>query len=59
VLGHAKAKKVEIIKFRRRQNYKRTKGHRQWFTEVEVTGITKGRGGAKKAAEASTEEASE
>jgi len=59
VLGHAKAKKVEIIKFRRRQNYKRTKGHRQWFTEVEVTGITKGRGGAKKAAEASTEEVSE
>lgn len=40
VLATAKAKKVKVVKFRRRQNYKRTKGHRQWFTEVEVTGIT-------------------
>jgi len=49
VLGHAKGKKVTTIKFRRRQNYMRTKGHRQWFTEIEVTGITKGRAAAKKA----------
>lgn len=59
VLTHAKGKKVEIIKFRRRQNYRRTKGHRQWYTEVEVTGITQGRGVAKKASETAAEEGSE
>ncbi|MDH3400113.1 MAG: 50S ribosomal protein L21 [Chromatiales bacterium] len=56
VLSHAKGKKVEIIKFHRRQNYQRTKGHRQWFTEIEVTGITKGRA-AKKAASGSDDAA--
>ncbi len=29
-----------MIKFKRRQNYRRTMGHRQWFTLVEITGIT-------------------
>ena len=55
VLETAKAKKVTIIKFKRRQNYMRTKGHRQWYTEVEVTGIT-GAPRAKKAADTSCEE---
>ncbi len=40
VLAQAKDKKVEVIKFRRRQNYRRTKGHRQHFTLVEITGIS-------------------
>lgn len=40
VLAQAKDKKVEVIKFRRRQNYRRTKGHRQPFTLVEITGIS-------------------
>ncbi len=39
VVAQGKRKKVDIIKFRRRQNYMRHKGHRQLFTEVEVTGI--------------------
>ncbi len=39
VLAQAKADKVSIIKFRRRQNYLRMKGHRQRYTEIEVTGI--------------------
>jgi len=39
VLAQAKDKKIEVIKFRRRQNYRRTKGHRQPFTLVEITGI--------------------
>jgi large subunit ribosomal protein L21 len=56
VLSHARGKKVEIIKFRRRQNYRRTQGHRQWFTEIEVTGITKGRA-AKKAGSGSDDAA--
>ncbi|TDJ46251.1 MAG: 50S ribosomal protein L21 [Gammaproteobacteria bacterium] len=40
VLVQAKDKKVDVIKFKRRQNYRRTMGHRQWFTLVEITGIT-------------------
>lgn len=39
VVGHDRAKKIRIIKFRRRQGYMRTQGHRQWFTEVRITGI--------------------
>ena len=40
VLVQAKDKKVDVIKFRRRQNYRRTHGHRQHFTLVEITGFT-------------------
>jgi large subunit ribosomal protein L21 len=40
VLSQAKARKVGIVKFRRRQNYKRTKGHRQPYTLIEVTDIS-------------------
>ena len=39
VIVQAKDKKIDVIKFRRRQNYRRTYGHRQWFTLVEITGI--------------------
>ncbi len=42
VIRTAKDKKIEIIKFKRRQNYKRTLGHRQIFTEVKITGIQAG-----------------
>jgi large subunit ribosomal protein L21 len=40
VLMQAKDKKIDVIKFKRRQNYRRTHGHRQRFTLVEITGIT-------------------
>lgn len=39
VMGHDRGKKIRVIKFRRRQNYMRRQGHRQWFTEVRITGI--------------------
>jgi large subunit ribosomal protein L21 len=39
VVTHDRGKKIRIIKFRRRQGYMRTQGHRQWFTEVRITGI--------------------
>lgn len=42
VMSQGKGRKVEIIKFRRRQNYRRTKGHRQNFTQVKITGIVAG-----------------
>ena len=39
VLQHGRAKKVEIIKFRRRKHHQKRTGHRQHFTEIEITGI--------------------
>jgi large subunit ribosomal protein L21 len=40
VLVQARDKKIDVIKFHRRQNYRRTHGHRQQFSLVEITGIT-------------------
>jgi large subunit ribosomal protein L21 len=40
VTEQGRDKKVMVIKFKRRKNYKREKGHRQHFTEVEITSIT-------------------
>ncbi len=41
VKGHGRGKKVTIIKFRRRKNRSRLKkGHRQNYTEVEITKIS-------------------
>ena len=40
VKAHGKGDKVMIQKFKRRQGYRRLKGHRQQFTEVQITGIT-------------------
>jgi large subunit ribosomal protein L21 len=48
VLSQGKTKKVNVVKFRRRQNYLRQGSHRQFYTEVEITGISAT--GAKKAA---------
>ena len=39
IVGHGRHKKVKIIKFNRRKHYRRETGHRQWFTEVKITGI--------------------
>ena len=46
VIAQGRADKIKIVKFKRRKNYLRQKGHRQAFTEVEITKI----GGATKAA---------
>lgn len=39
ILSHGKEDKIRVVKTMRRKRYKRTKGHRQNYTEVEVTGI--------------------
>lgn len=39
VKSHGRAKKVKIIKFRRRKHHMKRQGHRQWFTELEITDI--------------------
>lgn len=39
VLTQGKARKVLVVKFKRRKNYRRRKGHRQPFTAVRITKI--------------------
>jgi large subunit ribosomal protein L21 len=39
VLRHGRHDKIRIVKFRRRKHHEKQTGHRQWFTEVKVTGI--------------------
>ena len=40
VVAQGRDEKIIIVKFRRRKHYKRVQGHRQSFTEVEITGIS-------------------
>lgn len=40
VKSHGRAKKVKIVKFRRRKHHMKHQGHRQWFTELTITGIS-------------------
>ena len=39
VVSHGRGDKVTIVKFRRRKHSRKQTGHRQWFTEVKITGI--------------------
>jgi large subunit ribosomal protein L21 len=40
VVGHGRGDKVRIFKMRRRKHYRKSQGHRQNFTEIEILGIT-------------------
>ncbi|EPB99988.1 50S ribosomal protein L21 [Litchfieldella anticariensis FP35 = DSM 16096] len=40
VVSHGRGDKVTILKFRRRKHHMKRQGHRQWFTEVKITGIS-------------------
>jgi large subunit ribosomal protein L21 len=42
VKSHGRGEKVRIVKMRRRKHYMKRQGHRQNFTEIEVTGISAG-----------------
>lgn len=40
VKAHGRGKKVKIVKFKRRKHHMKQAGHRQNYTELEITGIT-------------------
>jgi len=40
IVSHGRGKKVRIMKFKRRTHHMKQMGHRQWFTEVKITGIS-------------------
>ena len=39
IAAHGRGKKVEIIKFRRRKHHRKQMGHRQSYTDLQITGI--------------------
>lgn len=39
VLGHKRGEKLKIFKMRRRKHFRKTLGHRQDYTQVEISGI--------------------
>lgn len=42
VESHGQARKVHIIKFRRRKHHLKRQGHRQWYTALKITAINAG-----------------
>jgi large subunit ribosomal protein L21 len=40
VVAHGRGEKVGIFKLRRRKHYRKTLGHRQNYTEIQINGIT-------------------
>ena len=40
VVAHGRHQKIKIVKFNRRKHHRKETGHRQWFTEVKITGIS-------------------
>ena len=42
VVEQGRADKVRIIKFRRRKHHMKRQGHRQYYTQIEITGIAGG-----------------
>ncbi|HOZ75278.1 MAG TPA: 50S ribosomal protein L21 [Flavobacterium sp.] len=61
VLQHLKGDKVIVFKKKRRKGYKKRNGHRQYLTQIQISGITVGgapkkKAAAKKADEPATEE---
>ena len=39
VKSHGRADKIHIFKMRRRKHYRKSQGHRQYYTEIEITAI--------------------
>ena len=42
VKSHGRGDKIHIVKFRRRKHHRKQMGHRQHFTELQITGISAG-----------------
>ena len=42
VKSHGRGEKIRIIKFRRRKHHRKHMGHRQHYTELQITGISAG-----------------
>jgi large subunit ribosomal protein L21 len=61
VLGESQGPKVDIFKYKNKSGYSRRQGHRQKYTQIEITGIklpaaAKKKAAAKKSEPAASEE---
>ena len=52
VVANGKGKKIIVYKYKAKKNYRRTQGHRQPYTKVEITSIKTAAEKAEKKAEA-------
>ena len=41
VVDQHRADKIKVVKFKRRKHYRRTQGHRQHLTRLEITGVAR------------------
>ena len=56
VIGEGKAEKIRVVKFQSKKRHKTVHGHRQQYSQIEITGVT---GASTKAAGAKPEAAEE
>ena len=54
VVAHGKHKKIIVYKYKAKKNYRRTQGHRQPYTKIEITKIKTPAEKAEKTAEKKT-----
>ena len=40
VVSHGRHDKIRVVKFNRRKHHRKEMGHRQWYTELKITGIS-------------------
>ena len=59
VLAHGKGKKVLVYKYKAKKNYRRTQGHRQPYTKVEISKIKTAAEKAEKVEKAEVKEPAE
>src|SRR6056300_654393 len=50
VVDQGRGEKIRIVKFKRRKHHQKSTGHRQYYTEVKITGIEMGAKAKPKAA---------
>src|SRR6266496_3097076 len=55
LVGEEKGEKVRVFKYRPKTGYRKTQGHRQMYTLVEIEDVSLGRRAAPKKAEATAE----
>ncbi len=59
VVGHGKAKKIIVFKFKAKKNYRRTQGHRQPYTKIQIEKISTATRAKKTEAETEPKEVKE